>query len=414
MGRGTLESERARCLAGARLRPCPAFHYDAASTGVALSSRWSLFIDESGDFSEAQASVVAGVLVGCDAASLDRGLLRHALGDVWGPGPFPPHATELRYAAARVLYAAWTPGPNVPTLAAGRFHAEMRRPVRALLHALEGTSFAERLEKIRAGAFPTRDDVRLADALLRGHPDHARLSAVRDEQDLAMRDLLARVFRRLGPGRASIVGALADREPPGPPPAKNALREDAYVRALTVVAERVARLAGDVDVELWVLTKDVEVGGLGARVPMQGFLLRDLADEATRRAGGRARLRPATTTLRYRDVPGQGLPLHPMLAVADWVANRLRHVLARPPRGWDLLVHRLVEEGIVPAADLLSRVPALAPNAGALPTLGAAGAPEAAIREAFGGRVPERRGPPESAWAWDQAAAWVDASGRWA
>ncbi|MFN7145613.1 MAG: hypothetical protein ACK4YP_17690, partial [Myxococcota bacterium] len=235
--------------------------------------------------------------------------------------------------------------------------------------------------------------------------------AVAEDQDLAMRGLLAKVFDRLGAGSVSIVGALADGEPPGPVAAAATLREDAYVRALTAVVERVARLAGEAEVELWVLTRDVEVGALGV-VPMQGYFLRTLAQEAARRAGARARFVSAAATLRHRDAPDQGQPFHPMLAVADWVANRLRHVADERPQSYDALVERLVAGGIAPAAALLSRAPLLAPKAGALPTIGAAGAPEAAVRAAFRGTRPELAGPGPR-WAWAQAAAWVDAAGRW-
>lgn len=376
-----------------------------------MASRWSLFIDESGGFSPGETSLVAGVLVAREAASLD-GTLREALADVWGPAPFPPHATDLRRPVSRVLYAEWAPRRAGARMEPGRFWSAMRGPVRALAAALEGSAFAGRLAAIRGGAFPTWADMVEAERVVRTHAAYPALRKVAEDQDLAMRGLLGRVVSRLGAGSVSIVGALADGEPPGPPPARAAVREDAYVRALTAVVERVARLGDGAEIDLRVLTRGVEVGGLGT-IPMQGHFLRPLAEEAARRAGARPRFVTTAAALRYGDDADQGRPFHPMLAVADWVANRLRHVADERPRSYDALVERLVAGGVVPAAELLTRAPILAPQVGALPTIGAAGPPEAAVRAAFRGTRPELGGPGPK-WAWAQAAAWVDAAGRWA
>lgn len=372
---------------------------------------WSLFVDETGGFAPGDPSFVVGLLAEADAASLDRGVLRRELADIWGPGPSPPHATIVRRVPAPVLHGARAAGGRAG-MRPGRFASALRGPCAALEDVLARGRMAARLEQIRAGARPTWEDVELADALLRGVPDYPAAAAVVDQQVAAMNDLVARVFRRLG--TATVVAVRSDEDPPGPPPPPREVRRDAYVRALELLLERLARLAGEPEVEAWVLARDVEVGGLGAPVSMQGFFLRQLVEQANVRAGGRARLRAGGATLRFRDVPGEGAdPLHPMLVLADWVANGLRAAAGRRHVGLDPLVRTLVDTRVIPAAEALSRVPAHAPRVGPLPTLAAAGAPEDEVRAAFRHEPPPPRPSGFPPWAWDQADLWVASVGRW-
>lgn len=367
----------------------------------------SLFVDESGAFDGHDPSVVAGLLV-------DRGLdevagapIRAELERIWGPGPWPPHATELRFPVAPVLYRAWRPRPGQAAMAEGRAIVPFRAELGALAAALESSRFGPRLDAIRDGAFPTRDDIEEADATLRRHPALGAMRALLEKREELTRDLLARLGRRSG--GVTLVAALADDRPPGGAPSAGALREDTWLRALSVVFERVARLEGRAEVDLLVLTRNVEVGGLGP-VPMQARWLDTLAEEATRRAGADLRFRPAGTVFRYQEDAKQGALVHPMLALADWVANRLRHLVRQRPGDWDTLAARLVAMRVVPGPGALERTPrgrALGP----LPTVAAAGAPEERIRAAFGGETVDVG---ETGWEWDQARRWVAAAGRWA
>ncbi|MFZ5476828.1 MAG: hypothetical protein ACOZNI_08645 [Myxococcota bacterium] len=365
-----------------------------------MPPRWSLFVDESGRFEPGDPSLVAGLVAEAPADALGGGRLRAELEDIWGPGPWPPHASHLRFPAARVLYAARAHARDMP---AGRLAKGL--DAREFTQRLAASPFGPRLAAIRDGAFPTWEDCRDADAVLRAHPRHGALLAVQEAQDLAMNDLVGRVLARV---RGAVVVALADDAPPGPPPAPREVREDAYVRALGVALERLARLAGGADVECFVLAREVEVGGLG-KADMQGFFLKGIVDRAAGAAGGAARLRPGGTVLRYRDDPRA--PMHPALVLADWLANRMRHAIAAHRGGLDPLVDRLVANGVLPSADPVLRAPARAPAVGPLPTLAAAGPPEDAVRAAFAGGSPALDASP--AWVWDQARRWVTAAGSW-
>jgi len=126
-----------------------------------MPTRWSLFVDESGEFTPDDPSFLVGILAEADAGTLDGGWLRRKLADAWGPGPYPPHAAHLRWPASRVLYSArargWSKG-----MVHGRFAVRLQPICEALASRLECTSFSERLAAIRFGVRPTWDDIRAA------------------------------------------------------------------------------------------------------------------------------------------------------------------------------------------------------------------------------------------------------------
>jgi hypothetical protein len=376
-------------------------------------SGWSLFLDESGDFDDDGATrVVAGLLIERSAAALTGMRIREALGDVWGPAPFPPHAAHLNLASSLPIYAAWRPsrGGSMPE---GRVVRHHRQVVRAAASALERAPHTRALlEEAQHGRLPSYDGLRDADAWLRTRDAgvHRALERVQAERAAAMADLLERVFRRLD-GGATIVAARADVGGVEPAVAVGGLRADAYVRTLSVVAERVARVAGGANVDVHVLTRDVEVEGLGT-AEIGPRVVREVMAAASSSTGSTVRFRPARNVQRYEDRPEQGAPFHPFLAFADWLANRLRHHLQTYPGvSWARLAEGLVLHGIAPSAASVHRVPIACTHAGALPMIAAAGIPEDAVRAAFAARpLP----PLPSGWAGDQARTWTGAAVRWA
>ncbi len=360
-----------------------------------------MFIDESGDFSVGDRSFVGGLLVerGADAGSSPR--LRKMLAEIWGPGPWPPHASHLNQPASRVLYAL---RPDMP---AGRHAAlpEMRR----LLDVLRDSSMGPQVDEIERGRFPTWNDIQRAEDLLRGRPEYRTLAAAATQQERAMARLVANVCGRLN---GTVIAVQADEEPPGPPPAPLQLREDSYVRALTLVVDRLARLADAVDLEVHVLTREVEVGTLG-NVGMQGHFLRPIFERITAETGGRVRLRAAGAVQRYRDLERVGAPLHPLLVVADWLTNHLR-AAAGWHRGDYTGLEAQLQRALVPSPGVFRRTPASAPALGALPTIAAAGEPERAVRRALGGGGEDAaRLSAGTGWRWDQAREWAATAGRW-
>lgn len=374
-----------------------------------MAERWALFVDESGPFDGERPSLVAGLLAPADARALDRGGLRAALADLWGPAPWPPHAALLRVPASRVLHRL-VPGGMAP----GRFAARLDAPCRPLLDALDTTPFAPRLAELRDGARPTRGDIDAADAALRARRElrepYAALRELCRLQAAAMDRLVARVAERLG--GLWLLAALADRAPPGPEAAPGRLRDDAYTRALEVVLERAVRLAPAGEVEAWVLTRHVAVGGLGDRVPMQGHLVRQLAERVSARAALPTRLTAQGGVLPYHDDAEHHLALHPMLVLADHLASAARRHLGWTAAPWAGVVADLAAQGVVPAA-ALARAPARIPALGPLPTLAAADPFEAHVRAALAGEAPPPL-PERPAWAADQARAWAATAGRWA
>lgn len=377
----------------------------------AMPKRWSVFIDESGSFGPQGQSIVAGILVELPGDALNGTSLRQELEAIWGPGPYPPHATDLRLWGGLVLHGSREKSWKPHHMAEGRYASRIRQQIRFLSQQLDRSPMADRIQEIREGVLPARADLISAERLLGGYEARRALRETRESQRAAMADLVARVFRRLGAGGASVVGAVADQLPPGPAPNHLQVREDAYLRALRVLLERIARLAGEAEVELHILTRDVEVGGLGLSVPLQAHLLRPMLEGVTAKTGSRARLITRGTVLRYRDVPVQGRPLHPMLVLADWIANRMGYIVNSFSGGLGQLERVLVDQRIIPSPDALRRVPHGAASLGALPTLAAA-IPEDAVRAAFAGEPTSQvtEGPQ---WARDQAWEWILASGRW-
>lgn len=374
--------------------------------------RWSAFIDESGDFTPSMSSVVAALLVAVPGDALaGRRRLRSEIEAIWGPGPYPPHTTNLNYPAAAVLYFSredgWLPRGMKP----GRFIGPVRQHLRKLARQLQRGRFARRFDQIRAGAVPTYSDILTAHLLLREHPDYKAVHNMQERQRRAMGDLLARIFRHFGTDRAAVVAALADNDPHGPEPERYEVRRDPYTRALSVVMERIGRLVGQADVEFYVLPRLVQAGDLGS-APLRGYLLRRLLDEAAQGPGCSARFHQGAKVYGYQDDPEQGSPLHPMLVFADFVANRLRYVLAHHRGGYKRLVESLVDRAIVPGPEALWCTPHGRQQLGPLPTLAAAGDVEDAVRLAFEGQsAPALTQLP--LWVHQQARMWISAAGRW-
>jgi hypothetical protein len=378
-----------------------------------MAETWSLFVDESGRFDRQDLSMVVGVLAKAPGRGLGGQALRRELQRIWGPGPWPPHAATVRIPASHAVYAAARRFPD--GLKQGAYAKPDSVEVKALIQHLEDSSFASLLDRIRRGAFPKDEHIRDAQRLLHGpavRPALKRVRGIIDDQSQAMNALVARVFAKLELQRVMVPITLADALPEGPQPPDARVQEDPYTRALTVLLERVARLAGDVEIQCWILTRDVEVGGLGS-APLQAQLLRPIFDDVLDRTGSACRFVPMCAVTRYGDWPRRDYVMHPMLVLADWLANRSRRAIGRRAVGLPALRSHLVGCGLVPDEAVLEHVPAVAPGLAPLPVLAAAGGPEARVRAAFAGEEPPPpvgKAPP---WAWEQATLWERAAGVW-
>lgn len=364
-----------------------------------------MFVDESGSFQDDDPSLLTGLLLErCPDALAAR--LRRRLIDIWGSGPWPPHACDLRFPAARVLYGLYERRDDMPE---GRLMTEARSSIRELAASLAAGRMGARVAEITAGSFPTWQDCQQADILLARHPRYGLLRKVAEDQERAMGKLIADLCAQAG---GTVVAVEADREAAGEAPAGLKLRDDPYVRALKVMARRVARLAGRQPVEWHVLSRGVEVGGLG-RVQMQGHFVNGILSAAAQATGGRAIMEAGHTTLRYRDSAETAQKVHPALVIADWLANRLRMRVTQ--HGGTYAALEAVCAGCVPQAGLLRRVPVDAALLGALPSVAAAGEPDNAIEQAFAGTPAAALTGASSptGWQWEQAKVWADAAGRW-
>lgn len=355
---------------------------------------WSIYIDESGNFTPDDPSFVVGLLFEGTASERDAARTRASLERLWRPVPYPPHAALLAIPASRILFVARratvTPAP------AGTFEGALKEPCRALARALEATPFGPRLEEIRSGARPTWEDAHLAEALVRRHPAYVDISGTCDHQHDAMGRLVAEVFSRLGAGRVTVVAIRADTAPAGPCPTGLEVRRDAYVRALEELLRRTAVLSLPGAVEVHALTRDVDVGVLG-RAPLQAPFLVPILRDVERQMGVEGLLHAVPGVLRYRDVPRDvaephGEAVHPLLVLADWTAWRLRRAARGFNDGYDRLVDKLVRVGILPTHACAWRAPPDSDRR--LPTLGA-------------------NEPTDGArWVREQAAAWARIQGR--
>lgn len=376
---------------------------------------WSLYVDESGGFKRHQGSLVAGLLVPARAKELDSPSLRRRFEQIWGPAPFPPHAAIYRDPMGQALLAAIKPDERA--MPSGKHAGARRQASRRVLGLLEGTSFAGRLEQLREGrnTWLRLEDVWSATSLLRSIPgtaaDIERLVDVAELQRASMDTLVRKALSQYPGTRVLLV--RGDHDTDGAPIPGTRLLRDRYVDALETMLLRLHRILGANDTcELHVLTRDVEVTGIGAgrsTVHFGGLLLKELVETVRGQTASAAQCRAGSATQHYRDRADVNESLHPFLVLADWVATTCRPA-TRDPVTTLADLERHLEAMFLPRGSL--RAPVLTPALGVLPLLGAAGLAEDRIRSALTRIAEPPVAPTSPRWVVDQCSEWVDAAKR--
>lgn len=347
-----------------------------------------LYVDESGPFEgeEGPGCVVGGLLLGRAEHPVADAWLRDALMQARPGVPWPPHAWLLDKPAARVLL-----------FAAG--HQAVPAPVAAACRALaRHPATPAPADRLARGLEPSPSELVRLRLLLRDYDPSAwgDLERLVRAQESAVLD----VFGALGQHdpAARVVAAVA---PPHDAPVRvGALLGDRWLGLLEVLLERVALLAAagvvPSPVRVRVMTRRVHLPG---GVPLDFQVVPHLG-ALTRGYAGRWPPRHGVASVRL--VPWGAGPerrnegLHPRLALADHVANRIWRARLERRAIWperELLVAGALGPREAPVACLQP-----------LPGLAVPGAAREAVRR---GEVLEGAG-----WWTEMTAAWAEWSVR--
>lgn len=372
-----------------------------------MTENWQLFIDESGLFDGEDTDVVGGLLLeSADSPALIEALER-ALRAVYPGVPYPPHATDLNPSGSPVAVALLAEQRGVP----------VDKGLLKLAHRCRRENKGRAAEFVRAideGKLPRFDATKKLDPWIKRLPGRARgsLSRERERQAKYMRRLLGSLSTNVG--RAAFVGAgRPSRGAPSSqrgPNANESRHGDSYLELLVAVFERVYALLRDRNSEGVAVLK-VHVLGRHVRHSRQRRSMTKAELEAhLQHAELFPLLAPAVGTrdahLRVQAQRPRGYcdGVHPGLVLADWLCNRARWALAD---GSSLTsVSQAIERS---SALHVSMQSAALPECSPLPTLAAAGRPQAAVKIAF--QDPSRARPdPGRGWAGEQAQMWIAAA----
>lgn len=349
-----------------------------------MAQRWSLYIDESGEFGDGY-SLVGGLLLRCSAEALLLSPLEARLGEIFGPGPWPPHAAVERMPASFVLRAEW----GREGMTAGRIGREVRQLCRDVARHTEAAAppnVRAALGEVRAGGAVNYDRTSKLDSWLRAGAGglenrwgatatfYRQLTAARDRRANEMNALVEGVVKRVGDGGSWVATVAAPGPGPGGlAPGSAELERDSYVDALACLLRRVALVMPGAEIDLLVLTRHVSVVGL-PRVGMQSRWIRQLAEHASRGLSRPPRFRVVGGRHLYGARRRPEAPMHPALALADWIVNGIRRATQRSAgHSWAQLLPLLeAGAGVGVPEGVLRRVEAER-GAWDLPTLCAAG-----------------------------------------
>ena len=370
---------------------------------------WQLFIDETGNFEDPDASVaVVGWLVQHREHPRFDADLRRSLAKVVPDAAWPPHAAHLNLPIVQPILTqgfgavasdgdAWV--HSVPD-AWARLRALEHEAVRKVVALAEQRKMA-----------PYDDLTEANDVVKRLEPNLFRSFIAQREQRMAwVRDLLSCLGEVFGPGESWLVGA-------GMPPVgdDDAPKSDRYLALLETLFCRVFALLRADDgntheVRVHVARRWVKPDGVPLTLTLR---VQDVGD-CVRRAERFPVLapEPGKPDTRVRIVPHSvsryDSNVRPGIVIADFAANRLRWPMSTA-RSWHELQARADSQVALPVTAPARRDVGASP----LPALAAHGLPEQAIRGAAKkAQVLEVPWTPPG-WTTDQARQWVAAVARW-
>jgi hypothetical protein len=365
------------------------------------ATQWVLHLDESGDFSApGNAVLVAGIMLQEPPSDAADQILAGVLRRIDPLVPYPPHATDLRQPAWWV--ARWMlADPSVREIHPAR--EVLDRAAATLQRGGAAPLLARMNDQLTRRQTPDYDSLKLAtrwlrdrdpalcrelESLARGSEDRYR--AIGTQLRTLYGDARCHVVAAADPGGVGLDGA------------------DRYLSLLTVLFERVfallrARPAQRHEVRVVAAQRHVANPHMGRR---RMLMPQDLG-ECVRQAERFPLFAPASAPdtivriLPWRSVAYRE-QVPPGVALADFVANRVRRVLLQGP-GWEQ-----ASDEIAAATGLATMVPARAlPEGGAQPTIAAAGAPREAVAAAFQGVSTEDQPLPSGRWTTEQAQRWI-------
>ncbi len=364
-------------------------------------TRWTLHLDESGDFAvPGETVLIAGLMLQEAASGAADEMLGAALRRLDPLVPYPPHATELRQTAWWI--ARWALADSA-VRAAHPARLVLDRAAAALQRALPDRSLARMADALRQGQMPDYDALKSASRWLRAASPmiYAELEALARGAEDRYRALGVQLRAVYGDARCHILAAVD-----GGGPAVDGT--DRYLSLLTALFERVFALlranpAQAHEVRVVAAQRHVT----DARLPRRRMLMPQDLGACVRRAEAFPLLAPVPPpdgnvrilpwgAVAYREQVAPGV------ALADFVANRLRGVITRSDQ-WDG-----VSAEATAATGLSVMVPPrVNPGSGAQPTIAAAGPARDAIAEAFRGRSAASDALRGRSWEVDQAQRWI-------
>ncbi len=364
-------------------------------------TQWVLHLDESGDFaSPGNAVLVAGIMLQERPSEAADQILAGVLRRIDPLVPYPPHATDLRQPAWWV--ARWM----LADPAVREIHPARQVLDRAAATIQRGGSaplLARMNEQLQLAQTPDYDALQLAtrwlrdrdsalcrelESLARGAEDRYR--AIGTQLRTLYGDARCHVVAAADPGGVSLEGA------------------DRYLSLLTVLFERVfallrARPAQRHEVRVVAAQRHVTDTRMGRRRMLMPQDLGECVRQAERfplfapvsAPDTIVRILPWSSVSYREQVP-------PGVALADFVANRVRRVLLQGP-GWEK-----ANDEIVAVTGLTTMVPArVLPDGGAQPTIAATGAPREAVAAAFQGVSAMDLPLLSGRWTIEQAQRWI-------
>lgn len=370
---------------------------------------WQLFIDETGNFEDPDASVaVVGWLVQHREHPRFDADLRGALAKVVPDAAWPPHAAHLNLPIVHPILTqgfgavpsdddAWV--SSMPG-AWARLRALKHEAVRKVLNLAEQRQMAPYDDLAEANEIVKRLEPNL----------FGSFKARRERRMRHMRGLLSHLGEVFGPGESWLVGA-------GMPPVADddTSKGDRYLALLETLFCRVFALLRSDDgdrheVRVHVARRWVKPNGVPLTLKLR---IQDVGD-CVRRAERFPVLapEPGKPDARVRIVPHSvsryDSNVRPGIVIADFAANRLRWPMSTA-RSWHELQARADSQVALPVTAPARRDVGASP----LPALAAHGLPEQAIRGAAEKvQVLEVPWTPPG-WTTDQARQWVAAVARW-
>ncbi len=387
------------------------------------TSPWNLYVDESGSsYDPNDLLVVVGIALNDPESPASTARLRRELERVYPVCPWPPHASSLNINASRLAAHLLVPEAPGETAQARLLRGLVREPCRRAQSSSD-SSLDGFQRAIQQGRFPAFDQLQACDAWLSMHFPGIwhKLSHFRAAEDRRMRALLSMLARTFAPDKLLLLvsaSKVADARPVERQMGSTCVKRDPYVCLAEGLFERLfcLRCAGGASVEsVWarLATRNIEIHGFPKPVGLYPIYVGDIVkgamdfpmDPAARSS---VRVIPLGPLNRYDSTA------HPLLVVADYLANRLRKFLLRAPSLEGL--ERCPALGLPGQSRIpLKAVPRAAPSLGALPTIAGGGKARELVRQAFELRASPACDGITPTWARQQAEAWcrVAHEGGW-